>query len=253
MHKFRVMVALLLSLLATSAFATTWAPSEVDDPIGKGKKCDVSEPMSSGSYIYSWPEKYDQVFWPLTDENGIWYCKGSGFTAFIGDFENITGDEKAAISQYLKDHRKKGKIGIESKLALLEGIYALRRIDEEFKSKLPRIFARWYQNLGQIDKANEYRKKSLADIKEKLATELPEALKLEYLYVAANYSRLFGDVAGSDQYLARLKAAAAELKDKELEGYAGYLLELAGETGHIKPGGILDPVSGAASPHAHAH
>jgi hypothetical protein len=79
--------ALFWFLLSLEASATTWGePQSVPDPLRQDAICKVAEPMSYGSYIYQWPSKYDQVFWPLTVPNGIWFCPESGFAAFIGEF-----------------------------------------------------------------------------------------------------------------------------------------------------------------------
>lgn len=220
--------------------ATTWSNTVADDPINPELKCDVHEPMSSGSYIYHWPGKYDQVFWPFTDNNGIWFCKKTGFTAFIDDFKNISSEEKDKIAAYLQKNYN-GKESIEEKLKLLEGVYALRKTEAEFDNKLLRVLARWYQNLGNTKKANEYRNKALSQIKQRLKSDLPEGQRLEYLYIAANYSMLFGDVDGSKRYTADLLASLAQLKDKELNGFGEYLKELLKETPKIVPGGELDP------------
>lgn len=240
------MRVITLCLLAASltipeiCFATTWGGSEVSDPIAPTTKCKVHEPMSSGSYIYEWPEKYDQVFWPFTDENGIWFCSGTGFTAFIGDFEDITPQEIDRISEYLKNNYK-GNSAIKDKLKLLEGIYSLRKKDEYFSNRLLRILARWYQNLGDLDASNAYRHRALQQIQESLRGNLPEENRLEYLYVAANYSRLFGNPGDSDRYAAELGAAIKNLSDKKLSGFAEYLSELVKDTPKIKAGGKLNP------------
>lgn len=235
----RLTLATALSF-PTLAMATTWAGTQVNDPIVATAKCKVSEPMSSGSYIYHWPEKYDQVFWPLTDENGIWFCAESGFTAFIDDFKDIPASEKKLIAVYLKENYK-GEKTIEAKLKLLEGVYSLRKKDYEFENRLLRVLARWYQNLGNVDTANAYRKRALQGIQLHLQTNLSEARRLEYLYVAANYSSLFGDIQASEKFLTELKQAIEQLKDKKLSGFAKYLSELAKETPQIKPGERLDP------------
>ncbi|MCC7250125.1 MAG: DUF2225 domain-containing protein, partial [Lysobacter sp.] len=202
----RSMLALAL-LYPAFSHATTWGETKVQDPIDRKAKCDVQEPMSSGSYIYQWPEKYDQVFWPMTDQNGIWFCKKSGFVAFIGDFEGLTDAEKARISQYLRENYKGGKDegSLEAKLKSLEALYALREKDEAFRNMLLRALARWYQDSGDTEKANEYRRKALEGIRSALTGEMPEDQKLQYLYVAANYTRELGDAEASDRYLVELR------------------------------------------------
>jgi hypothetical protein len=234
-----IAVAILVFLSATS-FATTWAKSKVNDPILKGKKCSVNEPMSSGSYIYQWPSKYDQVFWPLTDSNGIWFCEKSGYVSFMADFEELTDKEKSDISKYLKG-KKTASLTLNEILIRLEEIYALRDLKPETKNLYLRVFAQWYQNSDNLVKANEYRKIAFDNIESQLKTDLPEDTKLEYLYLAANYARLFGNPEKSQSYLSLLSSAIENLKDKNFSGFAEYLKELSKETPNISPGGKIDP------------
>jgi len=93
----RFIAAAILVFLSATSFSTAWGKSKVNDPILKGKKCSINEPMSSGNYIYQWPSKYDQVFWPLTDNNGIWFCEKSGYVSFMEDFEGLTDKENSDI------------------------------------------------------------------------------------------------------------------------------------------------------------
>jgi len=89
MKKVGVRVAAsLLALALSPAWATTWGDSKVLDPVTK-TRISVHEPMSSGSYIYQWPEKSDQVFWPYTDPHWLWFNPKSGYVAFGDDFEKI--------------------------------------------------------------------------------------------------------------------------------------------------------------------
>lgn len=221
--------------------ATTWADTEVDDPIATGSKCSVYEPMSWGGYIYSWPEKYDQVFWPTTVENGIWFCNRSGYAAFVGDFKNLSDSERKNIEAFLSSEYK-GDNTIKTKLVLLEKIYELRNKDDNFKNYLLRVLARWYQNIGEQDTANHYREKALQGIEYSLKGELPEQLRLEYYYIAANYSRQLSNISASKYYEKQLMAGIENLKDYKLKGFTKYLKKLIEDTSKIKPGGKLDPV-----------
>lgn len=234
-------IIVLFLLLALPATATTWAEAEVEDPFAEGFQCEAHEPMSYGGYIYHWHSKYDQVFWPFTDPHAIWHCPESGYTAFMTDFNELSEQEKTDIQTYLEDNYT-GAAGIESELQYLEDIYALRDIDEAFANKLLRIFARWHQNKEEYAKANEYRRRAFLEITDRLNTQLSEGQTLEYLYLAANYSRFFGNIADSDEYIQQLLDAIENLQDEELTGFADYLSELVQETQHIKPGDTLDPV-----------
>jgi hypothetical protein len=237
-------VAIAAVLFSTLALATTWDETEIVDPIRPDAVCNVHEPTSSGSYVYQWPSKYDQVFWPLTVENGIWHCKDSGFTAFIGDFEGIAAAERNEIINFLSAFQPTADSNsIEHKLILLERLYGIRHTDRDFDNKLWRVLARWYQESGDFDTANSYRAKAYSDLRQQLKDEIPEAKKLEYLYLAANYARQFGDEPESEKYLTALIQAIDNVEDKELKGYAEYLAELALDTPRISPGGKLDPES----------
>lgn len=237
--------ALLIALcLSSPCLATTWARDRVDDPVMDRANCDVQTPMSSGSYVYRWPSKYDHVFWPIVDEAGIWFCERSGFTAFIGDFDGVTDAEREAIRAYLAEHYT-GSADLRTKLALMEGIYALRDKDAAFRNTLLRALARWHQDLGDLEKANDYRRQALAQIRTLLEGELPTAERLEYLYVSCNYE-VFLEGADAAGCVARLHAALDANTDEALSGYVDYLRELVEDTPRIRPGGRLDPVDTGA-------
>ena len=66
---------------------------------------------------------------------------------------------------------------------------------------------------GEIELANGYRRKALVDIEKDLKEDIGGYKKLEYLYLAANYKRQFGNSAKSDAYVGALEVAIKELKD----------------------------------------
>jgi hypothetical protein len=236
----KVAITLILILISTTVHATTWGESEVDDPVFNEEKCSVHKPASYGGYIYNWPSKYDQVFWPLTDQNGIWFCNKSGFTAFIGDFDSLNSEEVERITVYLLNNPPKNN-EITTKLNLLENIYELRDKDDAFRNLLLRVLARWYQELGDVNKANKYRKKAYTDILLHLKKSLDEFKRLEYLYLAANYSRQFGDIEMSDKYILELNSLFETDKSEKTKDFAEYLKNIVSDTSLIKEGGVLDP------------
>src|SRR5687767_2593138 len=120
--------------LASIAHATTWGePRRVADPVRSDSQCLVESPASWGGYIYQWPSKYDQVFFPRTDPKGIWFCSKSGFTAFIGDFE-LTPNEKATVAAELaRSYKPIDKPTLREKLVLLEKSYTARNQDTRAK------------------------------------------------------------------------------------------------------------------------
>lgn len=231
------------SMTSSAAQATTWTePGPVPDPVRQGAKCQVSQPMSSGSYIYQWPSKYDQVFWPLTDPKGIWFCQESGFTAFIGDFE-LSDAERAALATALAAHYKlTRKPTLGEKLALLQQSYEARKADTRTTIRLLRVLAYYKEvELKDFVAAAEFRKRALDMIESALRTEIEDAERLEYLFVSAVYYREFGDAEKSKSALSALDQALAGNKNEELKGYVEYLSELKKDIDRIVPGGGLIP------------
>lgn len=222
--------------------ATTWGQKQVDDPIVKGARCTVGTPTSAGSYIYSWPSKYDLVFWPSTADNGIWFCWESGFTAFIRDFDGIDEVRRASIAAYLaENYVPEESLPQQKMLELLEGCYALRAPSAERNITILRTLAYHYERMGNQAAADRRRRQALAQILTALDTDLKEALRLEYLFVAAAYQRELGQRDASDDSLDRLRSALKKSSDAELAGYVEYLDELSADIPRIEPGGKLAP------------
>ena len=234
-----VAFALAITLPVLPVWAHMWNDVEVDDPIMPGKTCSVTRLLSTGNYIYVAPSKYDLVFWPLVSPEGIWHCAHSGFTAFNDDFDGLSSEELVRIRAYLRATHV-GTDDPRTRLELLEGTYRLRAKDVHFENRLLRALARWYQDLGEVEKANGYRRQAFDELTVLLQGELSELRRLQYLYVAANYARQFGDPVASDRYLAQLSVAMEGVSDGVAE-QAQYLSQLAKETVRIQPGGILDP------------
>jgi len=94
-------------------------------------------------------------------------------------------EEKIKISQYLKESDQKNIDNLTSKLELLEALYSLRNKDDEFNNRIKRVFAYLYEQEGQLELANSYRKSALEEINAFLKTDLSEYKNLEYLYVCS--------------------------------------------------------------------
>lgn len=241
---FGLMALVLMGLCSWRASATTWAePTPLADPVRDGATCLVSEPASSGSYIYQWPSKYDQVFWPLTTPQGVWFCRESGFTAFMGDFD-MTPGEKAAVAAHLARIYKpeSGDPDLPRLLELLRQSYSQRTKDQTFQITLLRVLA--YYNDAELhdhDASARLRGEALAMMEEALQTSLDEALRLEYLFVTAAYHRERGEVEKSDAAVEALSTALSSSRNQKLKGFVEYLTALKGDIAKIVPGGPLAP------------
>lgn len=235
-------LSILLAMAVLPAQATTWGRDTVQDPVS-GASCSVNSPASFGGYIYQWPEKYDQVFWPLTDPMGIWLCADSGFAAFIGDLQ-LEADEKEAIAAFLRDAPPlPEKATVAAKLDRLAAVYALRRLAPDARARVLRALAYQYQSDGQQAKADSLREQAGALMASRLQDDtLPPDLRLQYLFVTANYARERGDAADADRRLDTLSARLQEAaEDEALKDYAEYLGGLIAPARTIAPGGVLAP------------
>lgn len=237
--------AVLLAVAVAPVQATTWTDKRVPDPIVDGASCEVSIPGSFGSYIYDWPSKFDQVFWPITTLPGIWFCRRSGFTAFIDDFDGIDAEQRAAIAAFLAtQYRSPHKPEPAELLALLEGCYSQRRLEPAQQITVLRAVAYHREQLGDLPGATQRRAEALELIVAALddgALEAPR--RLEYLFVASAYSRWLGDSAQSSRYLRELREALKHPQPGAPEGFVKYLRKLSKDIERISRGGTLAPGS----------
>jgi hypothetical protein len=226
-----------------SAGAVTWAQREIHDPVS-GKTCQVATLTSSGSYIYDWPEKYDQVFVPVTAAEGIWFCDGSGFASFIGD-DKLGHVEKKRIAAFLDRHvgSASEQSGIATRLQRAEAIYALRDLTPERRALVHRILAYDFESLADDPlRTRQHRRAALAIMLDRLTDEsLTQGTRLEYLFVSANYLRESGDSARADRLLAQLEMQIAKAGNGEFASYAAYLQSMLPAARTIAPGGRLAP------------
>ena len=229
---------------STTTGAVTWAEREINDPVS-GKPCRVATLASSGSYIHDWPEKYDQVFVPVTAAEGIWFCEGSGFASFIAD-DKLGRVEKERIAAFLQQQPRlePQRSSLADRLQRAEAIYALRDLTPERRALLHRILAYDFESLADDpQRARQHRQAALAIMLDRLADEsLAQGTRLEYLFVSANYLREYGDTARADRLLAQLEMQIAN-GDGETAAYAAYLQSMLPAARTIAPGGRLAPAT----------
>lgn len=238
-----------LACLALPATATTWGETTIVDPVS-GKPCKVSTPASMGSYVYEWPEKYDQVFFPVTASDGIWACD-SGFASMIGDI-NLSADERQRITAYLQGPAQAdgGVKDIVGRLRRAESLYALRDLQPERRALIHRILAYDFENMaGDADRAAFHRRAALEIMLGRLADEtLSLATRMEYVFVSANYLREFGDTARAERLYSQLEWLVTQSAGSEVESYALYLQSLLASARTITPGGRLAPEGASPLP-----
>jgi hypothetical protein len=222
---------MMLFLLAAE---TTWAPKDFDCPMCKTKNTFMVI-MSYGSYIYSWPSKFQYIFWPLTDKNVVYSCRSCRLSCLMWDFEKIPKDKFEKIREALKDAKLDAnddyaEIPMSQRLAAAEKVYALLDRDEEFWCQFYRVQGYHLEREKKDEQAAAARKKAL-EIAVKLADQKEnEGIRKRFLLISGSMKYFCKDVEGA---LKDLKAASAlkyvdkEKKDESdgLDGYLGEVLK----------------------------
>lgn len=231
MRKSQCFIVIMLLAASTLANATTWAPEKVRDPISN-QRIQVSQPASSGSYIYHWPGKSDQVFWPYTDENWLWFNPKSGYIAFGNDFEEINESERDTLKTWL-DKEFDRKMPPESRLGLLawaEKVYSARGMDDDFWCHFYRLMA--YETTADIEISLGYVRKAIPLLAKRLESPKDPGQRIETLYLLSEYHRRLGDDEISAGYLEQLESIQV---NDDLYDFKIYLLDIAKEQRDSSP------------------
>ncbi len=216
---------IMISFFSEPLLATTWGPKEKVDPIS-GDKTTVAVILTYGNYIYDWPSKYDMVFWPLTDENWIWFNPKSGYAAFGDDFEKLSDEEKKTLTDWLAKNYNSAQLpkSHEEKLAWLEKVYSLRQMNDDFWCLFYRLMA--YVHGKDEEKSTAYVKKALPLLLKKLEKNPEGTERIECLYLLGEYHRRIGENEKAKGYFQQAKTA--KYKDENGKEQVGhpYILEL---------------------------
>ena len=215
----RIIPILILFLMTGPGFATTWAPSEKTDPL-TNEKVPAQEIVSSGSYIYNWPSKYDLVFWPLTDEKWICFNSKNGYGAFNNDFEKVSDEEKKTLIKWLAENYNPAEApkSHEEKLVWLEKVYRQRKMDDDFWCRFYRLMAYVYRQ--DPKKSLVYIDKALSLLTKELDTKPQGIKKIEVLYLLGEYYRRIGELEKAKEYFGQVKIT--KYTDKEGKEQVGH-------------------------------
>jgi len=175
----RVLVLFLLLSLAgclREVSATTWAPKDVVCPLCKTVNT-FMDVMSYGSYIYQWPERFQFIFWPLTDTNVLYSCKKCRLTAFMWDFVEIPKEKLPAIKARLDTLALKPvegeytKVPMSARLDIAAEVYSIVGQDETFWCKFYRVKGYHYEAEKKEVDAAAARAKALEICQRQLAVK----------------------------------------------------------------------------------
>ncbi len=192
----------LVFALSSSAFATTWFPKEFTCPID-GQKNTFNVVGSYGSYIYSWPSKYQWLFWPRTDSNTFYLCKKCHLATYMWDFDEIPKDKIPALKAILADVKvskqfdKYNEIPVLERLAIMEKVYTVLDTDDDWWNEFYRMQGYHYHEKGDEDKAAAARRKALALTEKQLKDEKGTTPKKLLYYISGAMKHFLKDDNGA--------------------------------------------------------
>jgi tetratricopeptide (TPR) repeat protein len=234
---FFLLILAVMIVLAEIALATTWCKIEVVCPIC-GTKNSFETMLSSGSYIYDWPSKYQYIFWPLTDTRVVYCCKKCYLSCFVWDFKNIPAYKHKAIKNQLEDvtfereYESYIEIPVTKRLEIAEKIYSVLERDDEFWCRFYRVMGYHYDEAGNKEKAAESRKKALELASKMLGEKEYGRERKELLLISGAMNHLLGNekIALSDMNEAiELTYKNERMSEEEAGGLDRYLSELLKE------------------------
>lgn len=232
-----ISVFALISLFALNSLATTWFPEEFTCPIDNTKNTFMVV-GSYGSYIYSYPSKYQWLFFPRTDSPTFYLCKKCHLATFMWDFDKLPKDKLPELKKILADVKvsktfnEYREIPVTERLEIMEKVYSALGKDETWWEEFYRIKGYHYGKEGNAAKAAEARKKSLEYLQKDLKNEKSKTPKKLVLYVSGAMKHFLGDDKGAledfqkaieTKYKAE-GASAEDVKNAE-EGLNGRLKE----------------------------
>lgn len=212
----------LIGVFLVNSYAITWFPEEFTCPVDNEKNTFMVI-GSYGSYIYSYPSKYQWLFFPQTDSPTYYMCKKCHLATFMWDFDKLPKDKIPDIRKLLADVKvsKKFKeyteIPVSERLAVMEKVYTVLDKDNGWWEQFYRIKGYHYGKENKPEKAAEARRKSLEMIQAELKNEKSEKPRKLMLYISASLKHFLGDDKGAVEDLEAALKTKYEEKGAEAE------------------------------------
>lgn len=230
-------LVLLFTGVLKEASATTWAPKEVVCPLCKTSNT-FMDVMSYGSYIYQWPEKFQLIFWPLTDTNVLYSCKKCRLTAFMWDFAEIPKEKLTVIKTKLDTLALKpvqeayNKIPVSQRLTIAAEVYLALGEDETFWCKFYRVKGYHYEEEKREEDAAAARGKALEICQRQLAAKENSGVRKELLLISGAMRYFLNDNPAALKDLreaAELTYSNPKLDAERSKNFNEYLSALSNE------------------------
>jgi hypothetical protein len=222
-HAFRpALVSAFILCLFVNASAVKWIPEEFTCPIDNEKNTFLTI-VSYGTYIYSYPSKYQWLFFPYTDTPTYYTCKKCYLTTYMWDFDKLPKDKLPEIKKILADVKVsksfKGylELPVSERLEIMEKIYPVLEKDADWWENFYRVKGYHYGKEGKAEKAAESRRKSLEMIQKELANEKSESPRKLLLYVSASMKHFLGDDKAALEDLQKALTTQYQKKDADDE------------------------------------
>ncbi|MBX7170356.1 MAG: hypothetical protein K1X72_05315 [Pyrinomonadaceae bacterium] len=222
----KILITLLqITFLASFAVANpfiTWFPQEFECPIDKEKNTFMVW-GSYGSYIYSYPSKYQWLFFPWTSANSYYICKKCHLATFLGDFDRLPKEKLPAIKKVLEDikvsktFKDYNELSVSERMEVMEKVYAVLEKDESWWENFYRLKGYHNGKEGNKAKATEARKKSLELIQKDFADEKSETPKKLALYISGAMKHFLDDDKGALEDLQKALETKYQEKDAKPE------------------------------------
>lgn len=247
----RSILALLLGGLILAVpvqgFSTTWASVEETCPVC-GKKIALESIASYGSYIYNWASKQQLVFWPDTDNYGVWFCTHCHYAALMGDFAGLPEEAVDRVREAIDAARQEqegsqyAEIPILYRLRMAQVAYEARGGSTDyFWCRFHRILGYHLDRAGDDEGARAARLEAIAVAERMLAADDNVTPAKELLFIIAAMQVFTGQDGAARASLDRFAEAPMEplpegATAEDMAGYGGYLDEVAAELrGQIQP------------------
>jgi len=189
--KKRIFIAFIVLFSVLHCSSTTWFPEKKKCPLCNS----TNEYMvvgSYGSYIYSWPSKYQFIFWPSTDGQVLYCCTDCKLTLFMWDFESIPDELADSLKTYLKTvdldkkYKKYYEIPMSLRLEIAEGVYKIMGQNDDWWCWFYRVMGYHYENENEENKALQSRKTALNIAGQLFEDESYDGRQKEYLFIMAS-------------------------------------------------------------------
>lgn len=178
--------------------ATTWAPTTVECPVCHTKNS-FNSVMSYGSYIYSWPSKFQNIFWPATDGSSLYTCKHCYLTLFMWDYEKLPASKVEDVRHVLQGVTLDSKfeqyteISMTKRLTIAEKVYSVLGKDDQFWSWFYRVEGYHFAREKSPEQAKIARAKALEYTRKLLDDPANAGRRKELLLTTGSMHHFLGD------------------------------------------------------------